>query len=462
MPLAAPPRSTARRRLLAVAAVAAGAWLLAPPATIPRATAAEEEAAPGAVVRVRLKSVIQPVAAQFLAEAIEGAADSGAQAVVVELDTPGGLMTSMREMTTAILGSAVPVVVYVAPSGAQAASAGFFLLMAADVAAMAPGTNAGAASPVGGQGEDLPETMKAKATQDAAAFIRTLAQRRGRNVEAAEATVTEARSYSAEEALDKGLVDLIAPDLGTLLDKIDGRQVARDSGEPRVLATAGARIEEVEMSPFQRVLAVIAEPTVAYLLLSLGGLGLIVELYNPGSVFPGVVGAICVLLAFFGLSVLPVNHVGVALIVLGLLFFVAEIKVTSYGLLTVGGVICLVLGGLMLIKSPEPALRVSLEAIVSLAVVALLVVGLLMFLVVRSHRRQVSTGAEGLLHEQGEVRSALAPRGKVFVHGELWNAVAAEPVAVGQTVEVTGIDHMTLTVRPVVAVDRRRSGEEVA
>jgi membrane-bound serine protease (ClpP class) len=461
MPPAFPPRLSARRRLLAVAAMAAGAWLLVRPATLP-AAAAEAEATAGPVVRVRLKSVIQPVAAEFLAGAIDQAAERGAQAVVIELDTPGGLMTSMREMTTAILGSRVPVVVYVAPSGAQAASAGFFLLMAADVAAMAPGTNAGAASPVGGQGEDLPETMKAKVTQDAAAFVRTLAERRGRNVEAAEATVTEARSYTAEEALDKGLVDLIAPDLKDLLEKLDGRQVARDRGEPRTLATAEAPVEEVEMSLFQRILAVIAEPTVAYLLLSLGGLGLIVELYNPGSIFPGVVGAICILLAFFGLSVLPVNHVGVALILLGLLFFVAEIKVTSYGLLTVGGVTCLVLGGLMLIKSPEPALRVSLQAIVSLAVVALLLVGMLMFLVVRSHHRQVSTGAEGLLHERGEARSALAPRGKVFVHGELWNAVAAEPVVAGQTVEVTGIDRMTLTVRPVAAADRPRSGEEIA
>lgn len=439
-------------RLGAAAALAAGLLALTLPG--PAGRAAESSR----VVKVRLKSVIHPVSAQFLVESLEEAELLGAEAFVLELDTPGGLITSTRAMVTAMLGSNLPVVVYVAPSGAQAASAGFFLLMAADVAAMAPGTNTGAASPVTGQGEDIPETMKAKVEEDSAAFIRSLAQRKGRNAELAESTVTEARSFTAEEAREEGLVDLIAPDLETLLAEIDGREIRKERREPLTLATAGAKVQELEMTLFQRVLSVIAEPTIAYLLLSLGGLGLMIELYNPGSIFPGVVGAICILLAFFGLSVLPVNYAGVALIVLALLLFIAEIKVTSYGLLTVGGVTCLVLGGLMLIKTPEPALQVSLGAIVGLAAFSLLAVLALMTLVLRAHRNQVRTGLEGLLHEQGEARSLLDPRGKVFVHGELWNAVADSPVPAGEQVEVVGIDRMTLKVRPADGGTREGGG----
>lgn len=435
-------------RLLGAAAVLAAGLALALTGMEGAAAAEGSSQAVPRVVKVRLKSVIHPVSAEFLIESLEEAELMGADAFVIELDTPGGLMTSTREMVSAMLGADLPVVVYVAPGGAQAASAGFFLLMAADVAAMAPSTNTGAASPVMGQGEDVGETMKAKVEEDAAAFIRSLAERKGRNVELAESTVTEARSFTAEEALEAGLVDVIAPDLAALLAEIDGREVEKGRDEPMVLATAGAQVEELQMTLFQRVLAVIAEPTVAYLLLSLGGLGLMIELYNPGSIFPGVVGAICILLAFFGLSVLPVNYAGVALIILALLLFIVEIKVTSYGLLTVGGVICLVLGGLMLIKTPEPALQVSLGAIVGLALFSLLGVLALMTMVLRAHRNQVRTGPEGMLHELGEARSAIAPRGKVFVHGELWNAVSDSPVAAGQQVEVVAIDRMTLKVRP--------------
>jgi len=406
---------------------------------------------PREVVHIRVDSAIHPVSARFIAESVAEADEIGAGLFVLELDTPGGLIDSTRDIATALLEADVPVVVYVAPRGAQAASAGFFILMAADVAAMAPETNTGASSPVTGKGEDIEGTMKAKVEEDTRAFVRSLAERRGRSVELAESTVTEARSFTATEALEQGLIDLIAPDLPSLLAELDGREVpAKDGAEaPIVLRTAGAPVREIEMDLFQAILAVIANPTIAYLLLSLGGLGLMMEIYNPGSIFPGVVGGICILLAFFGLSVLPVNYVGVALILLALLFFIAEIKVTSYGLLTVGGVICLIFAGLMLIDSPEPALQVSWQAIAGVVTVALVIVAFLIFLVVRTHGRQVTTGTEGLVHEVGEVRSALDPKGKVFVHGELWSAVAETPIAAGEAVEVVGVERMILKVRPV-------------
>jgi membrane-bound serine protease (ClpP class) len=393
---------------------------------------------------VRIDGVIQTVVADFLRDTIERADRERAAAVIVELNTPGGALEATREMFTAMLSARTPVVVYVAPSGARAASAGFFLLMAADVAAMAPGTNTGAAHPVGGQGEDIPGVMGEKVEQDSAATIRSLAARNGRNVEHAEAAVVKSLSYSADEALKDGLIDLITPDLPSLLQAIDGRVPAKTQV---AMATAGARVEEVDMSAVQRLFSAIAHPNVAYLLLTLGTLGLILELYNPGAILPGVVGGISIVLAFFALSVLPVNYAGVALILLAVVFFIAEIKVTSYGLLTLAGVVSLVLGSLMLFRSAEPALRVSLELIASLALFFVVAVLVMMTMYVKAHRHQVATGREGLLHEIGETLSPLAPRGKVFVHGEIWNAVATEPVARGARVEVVGVDGMTLTVR---------------
>jgi membrane-bound serine protease (ClpP class) len=345
-----------------------------------------------------------------------------------------------------MLGAKTPVVVWVGPSGAQAASAGFFILMAADVAAMAPGTNTGAAHPVGGQGEDIPGVLGAKVEQDAAATIRSLAARHGRNPKLAEEAVVKSRSFTAREALEAKLVEVVAPSLPRLLAAVDGREVLR--GERRVrLATAGAPVRTLEMSAFEQILSAIAHPNIAYLLLTFGALGLYFELMHPGAVLPGVVGGIALLLAFFALSVLPVDYAGLGLLLLALIFFIAEIKVTSYGLLTVAGLISLVLGSLMLFDSPEPALRVSRQVIAALAVTAALVVGFLTAMVLRAHRMRVRTGAEGLVHEQGTARSPLAPRGKVFVHGEIWEAVAEEPVAAGEPVEVLGIEGLTLKVR---------------
>ena len=410
--------------------------------------AAEE---PPTVVRISVDSIIHPVAQQFIAESLAEADAADADLFVIELSTPGGLMTSTREIVQAMLGAETPVVVYVSPSGSHAASAGFFLLMAADVAAMAPGTNTGAATPVGGQGEDVEGDLGDKVKEDAAAQIRSLAARNGRDADLAESAVLESKSFTAEEALENGLIDLIAADLDELLAEVDGRALEAGRDEPLTLRTADAEIRSLEMTPFQRLLSAIAHPNIAYILMTLGGLGLYFELSNPGAILPGVVGAICLILAFFALSVLPVNYAGIALILLAVVFFIAEIKVVSYGLLTVGGLISLVLGSLMLFKSADPAIRVSLDVIFAVTVFAAAVVALLLWLVVRVHRSRVTTGAEGLVSKRATARTDLDPGGKVFVWGEIWNAVAESPVAAGAQVEITAVDGMTLRVRPTGA-----------
>ena len=420
------------------------------PPVVDRTTAAGETIAtgePGLVVHLRVSSIIQPVASEFVRDALAEASSAGAGAVVLELNTPGGLLESTREIFSSMLASDVPVVVFVAPQGAQAASAGFFLLMAADVAAMAPGTNTGAAHPVGGQGETIEGVLGEKVEQDAAATIRSLAARHGRNVELAQSAVVESKSFTASEALENGLIDVVADDLEDLLEKIDGRSVTKN-GETRVLRTASAEPREVEMTVFQRLRSIIAHPNVAYLLLGLGGLGVYFELANPGAIFPGVLGAICLILAFYGLSVLPVNYAGVALLIVAGILFLLEIKVAGFGLLGAGGVIALILGSIMLFKSADPALRVSLELVLGMAAVAAAVLTFLVTVVLRVHRRRASTGREGMVHERGVARTDLAPRGKVTVHGEIWEAVSDAPVAAGQPVEVVEVDGLLLRVQP--------------
>lgn len=416
-----------------------------------------EEVMPS-VVRIAVDSIIHPVAAEFVIESLAEADRRRADAFVIELSTPGGLLTSTRDIFTAMLSADTPVVVFVSPSGAQAASAGFFILMAADVAAMAPGTNTGAAHPVGGSGEDIEGTMGEKVEEDAAATIRSLAARNDRNAELAEAAVLESKSFTADEALENDLIDLVASDLPALLREIDGFELSRDGEEILTLRTAGAEIATLEMSGFQRFLSAIAHPNIAYILMTLGGLGLYFELSNPGAVLPGVVGGICLILAFFALSVLPVNYAGIALIILALIFFIAEVKVISYGLLTVAGVISLVIGSLMLFKTADPAIRVSLEVVIGMAVFTLLVVALLVTLVVRVHGSQVTTGAEGLVNKRGVARTVIGKEGKVFVHGELWNAVARESIASGAPVKVIAVKGMTLEVRPLERIPSETEG----
>jgi membrane-bound serine protease (ClpP class) len=411
-----------------------------------------DDSAAGPVVHIRVDSIIHPVSSEFIRESLEKAEETDASALVIELSTPGGLMESTNEITRAILNSEVPVVVYVGPSGARAASAGFFILMSADIAAMAPATRTGAAHPVGGQGEEIEGPMGEKVEQDAAADIRALAARHGRDEALAESAVLESRSFTEEEALEAGLIDLIAIDVRSLLEEIDGREIVGPGDEARVVHTADAIISNIEMSPIQKLLATIAHPNIAYILMTLGGLGLYFELSNPGAVLPGVIGAICLVLAFFALSVLPVNYAGIALILLAMLFFVAEIKVTSYGMLTVAGLVSLVLGSMMLFKSADPALQVGMDVILAVVLFTGVTVAFLMAMVVRTHRLQVRTGMKGMVNELGTARSVLAPKGKVFVHGELWNAVSdlpleGNPIETGAAVQVVAVDGMTLRVR---------------
>lgn len=400
----------------------------------------------GEVWLVKVKSAIHPVSAELIEDAIQEADRQSAAALIIELDTPGGLLSSTRDITTAILGARTPVAVYVAPSGARAGSAGFFILMSADVAAMAPGTNAGAAHPVDGEGGDIQGTMAKKVEEDSAANIRSLAARNGRNAELAQEAVLKSRSFTADEALQSKLIDLIAPDVPALVRALDGRVVHRGAVQV-TLHTANAPVRTFELSPLRAFLGVLADPNITYLLLGIGWLGLFFELMHPGAVLPGVVGAICLILSFYGLSVLPVNYAGLALILLAVVFFILEIKVTSYGMLGVAGVLCLVLGSLMLFKTPEPALRVSVELIAMVATFSLLVVGFLAFMALRAQSMPVRAGIEALVHETGIARSPLAPRGKVFVQGELWDAIAEEPVAMGEPVEVIAVRNLTLAVR---------------
>jgi membrane-bound serine protease (ClpP class) len=436
-------RSGPRRAALTAALLLAGAARVAPAADAPA------PAAPGVLHVVRIDTIIHPVAGEHLIEALERADRESAAALVIELDTPGGLMTSTREMTEAMLAARTPVVAWVAPSGAQAASAGFFLLMAADFAAMSPATNTGAAHPVGGGGETLEGVLGKKIEQDAAATIRALAARRGRPVELAESAVVESLSFTADEALAKGLIDLVAPDLGALVAGLDGRAFEKPAGTARTLRLAGATIVRDEMPPLRRLLSTLIHPNLAYLLMTLGFLGLYFEFSHPGAILPGVVGGICLLLGLYALSILPVNYAAVGLILLAVGMFIAEVKITSYGLLTLGGTIALVLGSIMLFKSPDPALRVSLSLVVPVALAFALVAALLATLAFRAQKRRPTTGGEGLVGAHAEARTALAPDGKVFVQGEWWNATAESPVAAGAEVEVIAVEGMTLRVRPL-------------
>ncbi len=402
----------------------------------------------GEVVVIRIASPIHRVAEEFLLEAIEDADAAGAEALVIELETPGGALNSTRKMTSAILESRTPVVIFISPAGAQAASAGFILLMSADVAAMAPGSNTGAAHPVGGQGEDIEGSMGEKVEQDTAAYVRSLAERNGRDLALAEAAVLESRSWTASEALENGLVDFVSPNLQSLLQDIDGQTVTRDD-EVLTLETARASIRRRELSPFQRAIGVLADPNIAYLLLGIGWIGIYAEISNPGSIFPGAVGVLCLLLGFYALSVLPTNWAAVGLIGLAVILFVLEIKVQSFGMLTVGGLVSMVLGSLLLFRSADPALQVSRGLIAAVTLISLILVVFLGRLAFGAFRRRVVTGEEGLVGKRGEARTDIAPRGKVMVHGELWNVISDAPITAGQMVEVIAVDGLMLRVRAV-------------
>jgi len=403
------------------------------------------------VLVANVDALIHPVSAEFMVEAINRADTERAALVVFVLETPGGLVDSTRTIVTRMLAAKTPVAVFVAPSGARAASAGFLITLAADVAAMAPGTHIGAAHPVSGQGEKMDETMSKKAASDVAAYARTLATGRGRNVAWAEQAVNESRAFTEREALEATppLIDLVAADVPDLLKQLDGWVIKRFDGRTETLWTAGATVETLAMGFRQRVLSTLAHPNIAYILLSLGVLGLTIELWSPGAVLPGVVGGICLLLAFFTFQVLPVNYAGVLLILFGLVLLVLEIKVASFGLLGAGGVVSLLLGSMILIDSPTPELRVSLSLIIPVVVALSAILLFLVRLAVASQRRPSVTGASGMV---GAAGVALTPipdggTGRVSAHGEIWTARSDQAIATGEPVIVSGLDGLVLTVR---------------
>jgi membrane-bound serine protease (ClpP class) len=396
---------------------------------------------------IRVEGVISSSAADYIVSAIKQADKEKVAALVIELDTPGGLDTAMRAIIKEMLAAERPVVVYVAPSGARAASAGAFITLAAHIAAMAPGTAIGAAAPVA-MGGQMDKTMEKKVTNDAAAYMRTIAEKRGRPIDLAEEWVRKATSKTETEALKTKLIDFVSPKLEDLLRAMDGRVVTTAAGKVK-LETKDATVNRGEMNLREKLLKIIADPTVAYLLLLLGLAGLYFEFSTPGAVLPGVLGGISLILALYAFQQLPINYAGVLLILLAILMFVAEIKVVSHGVLTLGGLAAMIIGSVMLIDSPLPDMRIPLTTIV---ITALAVAAFFMFIVgagVRALWSKTTTGREGLVGEVGVVRSPLAPRGQIFLRGELWNAESEIPVEPGESVRVTHIDGLTLRVVPV-------------
>lgn len=411
---------------------------------------AQADRATPIVYAAEYDGVIHPVSAEYLIGMIRAADEAGAALTVITLRTPGGLVDSTLEINEAMLAARVPVVVWVGPSGSRAASAGFLITIAADVVAMAPGTHIGAAHPVSG-GAPLDETMAQKSAEDVAAHARSLAERRGRNVKLAEEAVFDSRSFTANEAINASppLADLIASDLDDLLAKLDGRTVRRFDEREVTLHTAGAEIVFVPMTWRQRLLSGIAHPQVAYLLFSLGTLGLTIELWNPGAILPGVVGGLCLLLAFFAFQILPVNYAGLLLLLFGLLLLVLEIKVASFGLLAIGGVTSLVFGSLMLFDSPAPGVRLGLGFVLPLVLAFSAIVLFLVRLAVKAQRRRATTGEAGMVDELGVALGGIDPgaTGRVAVHGEIWNATSDEPIAEGDEVRVVSVRGLKIIVR---------------
>jgi membrane-bound serine protease (ClpP class) len=409
--------------------------------------AAQAFAAAPTVLIADVDGVVHPITTEIVAGAIAQARRENASLLIVRLNTPGGLMDAMRETIQEIVSSPVPVVTFVAPSGGRAASAGFFLLESGDAAAMAPGTNTGAAHPVLMAGE-MDALMKEKVENDAAAYMRSITTKRGRNSALAETAVRESKSFTEKEALDNRLIDLVAANTPALLAALDGRTVTRFDGRTETLALRGATIEVYEKTWRQRIISAIADPNIALILLVIGALAIYVEFSSPGLIAPGVIGAILVLLGLSAISVLPINWLGAALLLVSFTLFALEAKFAAHGVLAVGGTVSMVLGAVMLIDSPLPELRIHWTTAIGLALPFSLITAALVSLAVRARRNKVVTGAQGMVGEIGSAVTGLTPAGTVFVHGEYWNAVARENVPAGTQVRVTAIRQLTLTVEP--------------
>ncbi len=402
---------------------------------------------PATVHVMTIKGPIGPVTAMQVEDAVERAEEDSSEALIIQLDTPGGLVSTTHEITQTILNANVPVVTYVSPSGASATSAGVFILLSGHIAVMSPGTNAGAAHPVTLEGQ-MDSIMSGKATNDASANIKSIAQRRGRNAAWAERAVRESISITSLEAVDSNVVDFIADDMDDLLESLDGKLVMLPTGED-TLHTKGANVERIQPTWREKLLSVISNPNIAYILMSIGWIGILMELYNPGSIFPGVIGAISLILGFYSLQTLPINYAGLSLIVIAIILFILELKIVSHGLLTVGGAIAMIMGSVMLIDSPEPAAKISFAVILAVVgtVVAFFVFGLAMAL--KARRNRPVTGAEGLIGQIGTARESFESVGMIYVGGEYWSAESSTPVSAGDKVEVIQKLGMKLVVKPV-------------
>lgn len=403
------------------------------------------------VMVITVNGVINPASAEYIGKSIKKANEQKFEAIVIELDTPGGLDTSMRDIVKNIIGSEVPVVVYVSPSGARAASAGVFITLAAHIAAMSPGTNIGAAHPVG-VGEKMDKTMAEKATNDAAAYIKSLAERTGRNAKWAEDAVRKSISATEGEALKEKIIDLVSKDLNTLLSNIDGRKVKTVMGD-KILKTANANVVRVEMGLRTKILNFITDPNVAYMLMLLGFYGLFFELTSPGAIFPGVVGGICLILAFYAFQTLPVNYAGLLLILLAIILFILEIKIISHGVLTIGGVIAMVIGSLMLFESPAPFMKLSLFLILPAVIMTAIFFTVVLGLVYKAYKRKPITGSEGLIGLEGVANTDITKDGgMVSLHGELWSAYSDETISKGEKIIVESVTGLKVKVKKSVSV----------
>ena len=402
------------------------------------------------VLKIVVDDAIQPVTAEYIGRALEAAAANHDQAVLIELNTPGGLVDSTRDIIDKIVASPVPVIVYVTPAGSRAGSAGIFILEAADVAAMTPGSNAGAAHPVMLIGKP-DETMMKKIENDTAALMRSVAAKRGRNVELAESAVRESKSFTEQEALDKKLIDYVAANEQDLFRQISGKSFKRFNGTPATLDLTSQKVSDYQMTLKERILSYIMDPNITLIILMIGALCLYVEFNHPGAVVPGTIGVIFIVLAAFAMHLLPIRYAALAMILVAFLLFAAEAKFASHGVLTTGGIVLLTLGGLLLVDGPIPEMRVHFLTALAVSIPLGLITAFLMSIAVRARRNKIVTGKQGLIGEVGVAETTLALAGKVFVHGELWDAVSAVPVPAGEQVVVRQVNGLTLRVDPVAA-----------
>jgi membrane-bound serine protease (ClpP class) len=402
------------------------------------------------VIDMNLDGTIHPITAEYITKGIDRAEAEHAAAVIIRIQTPGGLETSMRTIISRMIQSTVPMIVYVAPSGSRATSAGFYIMIAADVAAMSPGTHLGSAHPVFAQ--DTPDsentkTLLKKAEEDSVAYIKTLAQRRGRNVEQSEKAVRESISFTETEALKANLINYIAADENDLLQKLNGTEIKRFNGSTQKLILNHPTIVTIPMTRRERFLSFLADPNIAFYLVGLGMLGLMVELYNPGAIFPGIVGVICLSLFLLSVQLLPINYAGLVLIGFAIVLFALELKIHSYGLLTVGGLTSLALGATMLIDAPIPEMKIAFRVVATVIAVVAITMIFLVSMVISLHRKKPTTGVQGIMQEIGTAQTDIDPDGQVFIHGGIWQAVSQNKIAKGEKVRIVSIDGLTLHVQ---------------